>query len=383
MSLFKLPPLSLYVHIPWCIQKCPYCDFNSWGMRDELDEQAYVNALLADLEGELAFVHGRELQSIFIGGGTPSLFSGSAIGRLLEGVRQYILFTENMEVTLEANPGASEAARFAAYRRAGVNRLSIGVQSLHGESLQRLGRIHGPQEAVAAVEAARAAGFDNINLDLMFGLPGQALEQAMADLQAVMDLEPEHISYYQLTLEPGTPFYRSPPPLPEDDLLWEIFRQGQQLLAEQGYRQYEVSAYAQSGRECRHNLNYWTFGDYIGIGAGAHGKMSDPHGRVERRSKIADPRAYLESGGGGAALVDSNRLEETDLAFEFMMNALRLCHGFTPRLFEMRTGLPFDWIKGQLDEAEASGLLEVSSQGVCPTLRGHAMLNDLVSVFLP
>lgn len=383
MTLFRLPPLSLYVHIPWCVRKCPYCDFNSWAVRNELDEQDYVDALLADLEQERPFAQDRRLETVFIGGGTPSLFSGTAICRLLEGIRQALPCPEDMEVTLEANPGASEAARFAAYREAGVNRLSIGVQSLHGESLKRLGRIHGPQEAVAAVKAARAAGFDNINLDLMFGLPGQDLERAMGDLQAVMVLAPEHISYYQLTLEPGTPFYRTPPPLPEDDLVWKIFRQGQRLLADGSYQQYEVSAYALPGRECRHNLNYWTFGDYIGIGAGAHGKLSDPHGRVLRRSKLSDPKAYLRAGGGKAVLADQHLLDASDLVLEFMMNTLRLEHGFSPGLFEMRCGMPFDALQAQLEAAERQELLAVSSDRVCPTARGRLFLNDLVSVFLP
>jgi len=383
MSRFQLPPLSLYVHIPWCVRKCPYCDFNSTASRDGLDEAAYVDALLKDLEAELPFVHGRELRSIFIGGGTPSLFSGPAIERLLDGVRQCIPCPVDMEVTLEANPGASEAEHFAGYRQAGVNRLSIGVQSFHEESLRKLGRIHGPDEAVAAVEAARAAGFDNLNLDLMFGLPGQGLEQAMGDLQTATALDPEHISYYQLTLEPGTVFYRAPPSLPEDDLIWEIFRQGQAWLAEQVFCQYEVSAYAQPGRECRHNLNYWVFGDYLGIGAGAHGKLSDPSGQVRRRWKVPEPGGYMRSVGGNEVLSGEQVLGEADLVLEFMMNALRLSQGFGVGLFEERCGLPLHRIQGQLDEAVNKGLLELSPDWVRPTAQGRMFLDDLVAIFLP
>jgi oxygen-independent coproporphyrinogen-3 oxidase len=348
-----------------------------------LDEGAYVDALLRDLEGELPFVHGRQLHSIFIGGGTPSLFSGPAIERLLDGVRQHIPCPVDMEVTLEANPGASEVGHFAGYRQAGVNRLSIGVQSFHGESLLKLGRIHGPDEAVAAVEAARAAGFDNLNLDLMFGLPGQGLEQAMEDLRTATALAPEHLSYYQLTLEPGTAFYRVPPSLPKDDLIWEIFQRGQAWLVEQGFRQYEVSAYAQPGRECRHNLNYWGFGDYLGIGAGAHGKLSDPAGHVLRRWKVPEPGAYMRSVGSNEALSGQQVLDEADLVLEFMMNALRLSQGFGTHLFEERCGLSLHRIRDQLDEAVNKGLLELSPGWIRPTVRGRMFLDDLVGVFLP
>jgi oxygen-independent coproporphyrinogen-3 oxidase len=383
MTLFELPPLSLYVHIPWCVRKCPYCDFNSWAVRNELDEEAYVGALLADLERELPFVHDRELVSIFIGGGTPSLFGAGAISRLLQGVRQRVPCPSDVEVTLEANPGTLEAGRYAGYRDAGVNRLSIGVQSFHGESLQRLGRIHGPGEALAAVEAARATGFDNLNLDLMFGLPGRGVEQALADVRQAIDLAPWHLSYYQLTLEPDTPFFRAPPALPEDDLLWEIHCQGQALLAEAGYAHYEVSAYALPGRECRHNLNYWTFGDYLGIGAGAHGKVSDPEGRIVRRCKPQRPGAYLRAMESGEGAVEQQILARQDLAVEFMMNALRLRQGFGRALFEQRTGLPIGEIQARMDEAVAAGLLEVSGERVWPSGRGWLFLNDLLAMFLP
>ena len=265
-----------------------------------------------------------------------------------------------MEVTLEANPGTLEAGRYAGYRDAGVNRLSIGVQSFHGESLQRLGRIHGPEEAMAALEAAQAAGFDNINLDLMFGLPGQNMEQALSDLQAAIALAPQHISYYQLTLEPGTPFFRSPPTLPQDDLLWEMHCQGQALLAEAGYGQYEVSAYARPGRECRHNLTYWTFGDYLGIGAGAHGKVSDPDGGIFRRWKWQKPGVFMEAVEKGEGAEGQQPLARQDLVVEFMMNALRLKQGFDQGLFEQRTGLPIEVIQPQMDMAVEGGLLEMS-----------------------
>lgn len=380
---FQPPPLSLYVHVPWCVRKCPYCDFNSWSIGGELDEQRYVDALLADLEAERAVVHGRELSTVFIGGGTPSLLSAQSIARLLAGIRYCIPSSGDLEITLEANPGTLEAGRYAGYRDAGVNRLSIGAQSFHAESLQRLGRIHGPEEVVAAMAAAQAAGFDNINLDLMFGLPGQNMEQSLADVQAAIGLAPQHISYYQLTLEPGTPFFRSPPTLPEDDLLWEMHCQGQALLAEAGYGQYEVSAYARPGWECRHNLNYWTFGDYLGIGAGAHGKISGPDGVIARYWKPQRPGAYMEAIENGKGAEGQQPLASQDLAVEFMMNALRLKQGFEQALFEQRTGLPIGAIRPQMDVAVAAGLLEVSGEKICPSERGWLFLNDLLAVFLP
>ena len=290
---FTLPPLALYVHIPWCVKKCPYCDFNSHAAGPNLPEQDYVAALLADLEQELPAVHNRPLSSIFIGGGTPSLFSASAIGQLLEGVAQRISFAPEIEITLEANPGTFEQDKFTAYRALGINRLSIGIQSFQDDKLKALGRIHGAEEALRAAEMARKAGFDNYNLDLMHGLPGQSLSDALFDLQTAMAQQPTHLSWYQLTIEPNTHYYSAPPQLPEDELLWDIQETGQALLADAGFMQYEVSAYAQPGRQARHNLNYWQFGDFIGIGAGAHGKLSTPNGLIYRNWKTRLPKDYL------------------------------------------------------------------------------------------
>ena len=336
------PPLSLYVHLPWCVRKCPYCDFNSHPRRPEDDEVRYLDALLADLGLELKSVAGRPLHSVFIGGGTPSLFSGGSIRRLLQTVRELAPCSPQIEVTLEANPGTAEVARFAAYREAGVNRLSIGVQSFSARSLELLGRIHGPDEAERAVEMARRAGFDNLNLDLMFGLPKQDLEGAQHDLGVALDLAPGHISYYQLTLEPNTAFHHAPPSLPDEDVVWEMQQAGLNRLSGGGYHRYEVSAYARPGHRCRHNLNYWGFGDYLGIGAGAHGKLSLPDGGIERRWKLRHPLAYAAGAGTPAALAGSRALTRDDAVLEFMMNALRLDQGFTVGQFEARTGVGFE-----------------------------------------
>ena len=383
MSTFQLPPLSLYIHIPWCIQKCPYCDFNSRALKGSLNEETYIDALLADLDNELFQVHNRPLHSIFIGGGTPSLFSGSAITHLMEGVRQRITLPADAEITLEANPGTLEAGRFEDYRAAGVNRLSIGVQSFDAGCLQRLGRIHGPDEAIAAFHAARAARFERINLDLMFGLPGQDLVQAQHDLEQAIELKPEHISYYQLTLEPGTPFFHAPPTLPLEDSLWEIQQQGQTLLSDHGYKQYEVSAYAQPGEPCRHNINYWTFGDYLGIGAGAHGKQSDPNGVITRRWKVPEPATYLATAGTDRALSGQKTLEPDEITLEFMMNVLRLNQGFSQDLYEQRTGHSFTAIATSIKRTIHDGLLENRNGIFMPTAIGRRFLNDLLEKFLP
>ena len=377
------PPLALYVHLPWCVRKCPYCDFNSHARRPEDDESGYLDALLADLELELALVAGRELHSIFIGGGTPSLFSGAAIRRLLQAVREGIRCETGLEVTLEANPGTAEAERFAAYRDAGVNRLSIGVQSFAHRSLELLGRIHGPEEAVKAVGLARQAGFDNLNLDLMFGLPEQDLDGARRDLDIALELAPEHLSYYQLTLEPNTAFHHRPPPLPEDDLIWEMQQQGLARLGRGGFDRYEVSAYARPGRQCRHNLNYWGFGDYLGIGAGAHGKLSYPLGGIERRWKLRDPRAYAMAAGSPAALAGRRMLSRDDAVLEFMMNALRLDQGFSVGQFEARTGIGFAEIREPLRQLRDSGLLELGARRIRASDLGQRFLNDLLRTFLP
>ncbi len=382
MPSFQLPPLSLYIHIPWCIQKCPYCDFNSRALKEGLGEAAYVDALLADLDGELFQLHGRPLQSIFIGGGTPSLLSGQAITDLLDGVRQRISVPADTEITLEANPGTLEAGRFAHYRAAGVNRLSIGVQSFDAGCLQRLGRIHGPAEAIAAFHAARDAGFERINLDLMFGLPGQDMALAQRDLQQAIALHPEHISYYQLTLEPDTPFYHSPPALPLDEHLWEMQQQGERLLHNSGYSQYEISAYAQPGEPCRHNLNYWTFGDYLGIGAGAHGKSTNPDRSITRRWKPPEPSTYLVTAGTDQGLSGQKTLAADEIALEFMMNALRLRQGFPEDLYPQRTGLSFATITTAVEQAILEGLLEHRNSRFRPTPLGRRFLNNLLEKFL-
>ncbi|MCO8168523.1 radical SAM family heme chaperone HemW [Pseudomonas sp. 21LCFQ02] len=379
-ALPELPPLSLYIHIPWCVRKCPYCDFNSHASTPVLPEQEYVDALLADLDLELPNVHGRELRSIFFGGGTPSLFSAEALGRLLVGVEQRIRFADDIEITLEANPGTFEQAKFSAYRKLGINRLSIGIQSFQPDKLEALGRIHNGDEAIRAADMARQAGFDNFNLDLMHGLPDQSLDEALADLRQAIALQPTHLSWYQLTLEPNTVFWNQPPLLPEDDILWDIQEAGQQLLAEHGYAQYEVSAYAQAGKEARHNLNYWSFGDFIGIGAGAHGKLSHPDGRIERTWKTRLPKDYLNPAKPFQA--GSKLLPLDELPFEFLMNALRLTNGVDAALFRERTGLSPDSLALGREQAEQRGLLQADPQRLAATPKGQLFLNDLLQYFL-
>lgn len=376
-----LPPLSLYVHIPWCVEKCPYCDFNSHPLRQPPDQAGYVDALLADLVHDLPLTGGRPLHSIFLGGGTPSLFAPAQIGRLLAGVAARVPLADDLEVTLEANPGTVEAGRFAGYRAAGVNRLSIGVQSLDAGKLRALGRIHGPAEALRAAQSARAAGFDNFNLDLMFGLPQQDLDQALDDLGQALALAPPHLSWYQLTLEPNTRFAHAPPPLPDDDLLWDMQEAGQRLLADAGLQQYEISAYARPGHRCRHNLNYWTFGDYLGIGAGAHGKLTLADGRILRRSKPRHPQAYLAAAGTAAGVSDERWLDAADRPVEFMMNALRLNGGVAADLYPRRAGMDLADIAPQLDIARTRGLLDPDPGRLAPTALGRRFLNDLLGLF--
>ncbi|NWB99346.1 radical SAM family heme chaperone HemW [Pseudomonas gingeri] len=375
-----LPPLALYIHIPWCVRKCPYCDFNSHAASPVLPEEEYVDALLADLDQDLHAVYGRELSSIFFGGGTPSLFSAQALGRLLKGVEARIPFAGDIEITLEANPGTFEQEKFIAYRQLGINRLSIGIQSFQEEKLKALGRIHTGGEAVRAADMARQAGFDNFNLDLMHGLPDQSLEDALGDLRQAIALKPTHLSWYQLTLEPNTVFWNQPPVLPEDDTLWDIQEAGQALLAEHGYAQYEVSAYAQTGRAARHNLNYWSFGDFIGIGAGAHGKLSHPDGRIVRTWKTRLPKDYLNP--AKAFQAGEKALANEELPFEFLMNALRLTEGVDAVLFAQRTGLSLDNLNEARAEAEQSGLLQVEPSRLAATARGQLFLNDLLQYFL-
>ncbi|MEK1906793.1 MAG: radical SAM family heme chaperone HemW [Pseudomonas sp.] len=378
---FQLPPLALYIHIPWCVRKCPYCDFNSHAAGPTLPEEEYVDALLADLDADLVHVHGRELTSIFFGGGTPSLFSAKALGRLLAGVEQRVRFARDIEITLEANPGTFEQAKFRDYRSLGINRLSIGVQSFQEAKLKALGRIHDGNEAIRAADMARAAGFENFNLDLMHGLPEQSIEDALFDLRTAIAQGPTHLSWYQLTMEPNTVFWSQPPQLPEDDLLWDIQEAGQALLAEQGYGQYEVSAYAQAGRPARHNLNYWTFGDFLGIGAGAHAKLSSPSGHIVRTWKTRLPKDYLDP--AKAFQAGERVLAGEELPFEFLMNVLRLTDGVPAALFSERTGLPLAQLDEARREAEARKLLLTDPQRLTASREGQLFLNDLLQHFLP
>ncbi|MEB0039428.1 MULTISPECIES: radical SAM family heme chaperone HemW [unclassified Pseudomonas] len=380
IALPHLPPLALYIHIPWCVRKCPYCDFNSHTASPVLPEQDYVDALLADLDQDLPHVHGRELSSIFFGGGTPSLFSADALGRLLKGVEQRIGFASDIEITLEANPGTFEQAKFSAYRGLGINRLSIGIQSFQEEKLKALGRIHNGDEAIRAADMARQAGFDNFNLDLMHGLPDQSQDDALGDLRQAIALAPTHLSWYQLTLEPNTVFWNQPPTLPEDDILWDIQEAGQALLAEHGYAQYEVSAYAQPGKAARHNLNYWSFGDFIGIGAGAHGKLSHPDGRIVRTWKTRLPKDYLNPDKAFKAGEKLVSLEE--MPFDFLMNALRLTNGVAAELFPQRTGLSLDTLADARKQAEQRGLLSTDPTRLVASPQGQLFLNDLLHYFL-
>ncbi|SFI03224.1 oxygen-independent coproporphyrinogen-3 oxidase [Pseudomonas guineae] len=378
---FELPPLALYVHIPWCVKKCPYCDFNSHTAGPNLPEEAYVDALLADLDADLGQVHGRPLTSIFFGGGTPSLFSAKALGRLLQGVERRVAFAPDIEITLEANPGTFEQAKFRDYRSLGINRLSIGVQSFQAPKLIALGRIHDGDEAVCAADMARAAGFDNFNLDLMHGLPDQSIEDALSDLRIAIAQQPTHLSWYQLTVEPNTVFWNQPPVMPEDDILWDIQEAGQALLAAEGYAQYEVSAYAQSGKAARHNLNYWTFGDFLGIGAGAHAKLSSPDGRISRSWKTRLPKDYLDSSKRFNA--GERVLSADELPFEFLMNVLRLTDGAASELFTQRTGLPLSQLAAARTEAQQRGLLHSDPTRLSATREGQLFLNDLLQHFLP
>ena len=375
-----LPPLALYVHIPWCIRKCPYCDFNSHKAPSSLPEQAYVDALLLDLKQDLPLAAGRPLTSIFIGGGTPSLFSAEALKRLLDGIQARIGWQPDIEITLEANPGTFEQDKFSAYRERGINRLSIGVQSFNSQHLQQLGRVHDGDEALRAAQIARQAGFERINLDLMHGLPNQTPAQAMSDLQQALELDPGHVSWYQLTIEPNTVYWSKPPQLPEDDCLWDIQEQGQALLASHGYRQYEVSAYARDGQQARHNLNYWQFGDFLGIGAGAHGKVSHADGRIERYWKTRQPDDYLRD--GKPKLAGRQLLGNDELPFEFLMNALRLTAGVPVGLFAERTGLPLEVLQQARLQAQQRGLLSADPQRLAATAHGQLFLNDLLQMFL-
>ena len=375
-----LPPLSLYIHVPWCARKCPYCDFNSHEAKNGLPEQEYVAALIRDLELVLPQIWGRNVYTVFIGGGTPSLLSAQAIEKILAAVRMLLPLDVNAEITLEANPGTVEAERFAGYRSAGVNRLSLGIQSFNDAHLKVLGRIHDADDARRAIEIAQRH-FDNINLDLMYGLPQQTLEQAEQDMRTALKFAPQHLSCYHLTLEPNTLFYRYPPTLPDDDLS-SMMQQGiEQLLAAHGYQHYETSAFAQPKKQSRHNLNYWQFGDYLGIGAGAHSKLSFPD-KVLRQARHRQPQAYLDAVAQDAPVQSEHELGRDDLVFEFMMNGLRLNQGFAAVLFTERTSMPLQVLRRELEQAEQRGLLLRDHQHIAPTQMGQRFLNDLLGIFL-
>jgi oxygen-independent coproporphyrinogen-3 oxidase len=379
------PPLSLYVHLPWCVRKCPYCDFNSHAVPLRgIPEAAYLAALLDDLDFAARGCEGRPLVSVFFGGGTPSLFSATSIGRVIERATRLLGADAGFEVTLEANPGTVERGRFAAYRDAGVTRVSLGAQSFDDRHLAALGRIHARDETLAAVDELRAAGLDNFNLDLMYALPAQAVEEALADLEQALVLEPAHLSHYQLTLEPGTAFERRPPPLPDDDAAWEMQLACQRRLADAGFRHYEVSAYARPARECRHNLNYWRFGDYLGIGAGAHGKVTEvATGTVTRTARVRQPGRYLAAAQPAERVAECRGVPAAELAFEFCLNALRLQEGFDAALFESRTGQPWATLEPAIAAAQIRGLLVPGPDGRwAPTDLGQRFLNDLLAMFL-
>jgi putative oxygen-independent coproporphyrinogen III oxidase len=380
LQLAALPPLSLYVHLPWCLKKCPYCDFNSHEVSGEMPEQRYIDALVADLEVSLPLIWGRQVHSIFIGGGTPSLFSPQAINRLLGDIRARLKLTADCEITLEANPGTFEKDRFKAFRSAGVTRLSIGVQSFDDRHLKALGRVHDRAQAIAAVEEA-AQAFDTFNLDIMYALPGQTLENQAQDMRQALALQPPHISIYHLTIEPNTYFAKYPPVIPEEDTAYAMLDQITEMTEGAGLARYEVSAYAKSGHRCFHNLNYWQFGDYLGIGAGAHSKLSFAH-RVVRQVRARDPKLYMEKALAGDAVAQETEVSRADLPFEFMLNALRLRDGFKLQDFADRTGLPLTAIQQGLQEAERKGLINRDLARVRPSERGFDFLNDLQSLFL-
>ena len=381
LRLAALPPLALYVHVPWCVRKCPYCDFNSHELRETLPEGAYVDALVADLERALPSVWGRRVHSVFFGGGTPSLLAAAAIDRLLAAFRARLQLAADAEITLEANPGTFEAEKFRDFRAAGVNRLSIGIQSFNPARLKALGRIHDDREARRAIEIAQAS-FDNFNLDLMYALPGQTLAEAEADVAEALAARAPHLSFYHLTLEPNTLFHRFPPPLPDEELSAAIGDMVEDRIVGAGYVHYETSAYARPGAECRHNLNYWRFGDYLGIGAGAHSKLSF-HDSIVREMRYKQPREYLARTAAGDAVQERHAVERRELGFEFTMNALRLAEGFDVALFAERTGLPIAVIDRPLAAAEAKGLVERDHVRIRPTVLGRRFLNDLLQLFLP
>lgn len=378
------PPLSLYIHIPWCIQKCPYCDFNSHALKTTIPEAQYISALIDDLDTDLARYNmqneSRKLHSIFIGGGTPSLITAPEIKRLLIEVEKRLPFADDIEITMEANPGTVEAGRFIEYREAGVNRISIGVQSFQQEKLEKLGRIHGKDEAIRAARLAHEAGLNSFNLDLMHGLPNQSIDDALSDLKQAIELSPPHLSWYQLTIEPNTVFYYKPPTLPDDDDLWDIFEQGHQILADAGYVQYEISGYSKVGYQCRHNLNYWRFGDYLGIGCGAHGKLSFADGRIVRTTKIKHPRGFLDL--MKPYLIDEQEVADHDRPFEFFMNRFRLLEACPKQDFIDKTGLGFESIQETIDWAKEKKYLNETETHWQITEHGKLFLNDMLEAFV-
>ncbi|MGF6179632.1 putative oxygen-independent coproporphyrinogen III oxidase [Massilia sp. UYP32] len=380
LNLSALPPLSLYVHWPWCVRKCPYCDFNSHEAKGELPEQAYLDALRLDLEQSLPLIWGRKIHTVFIGGGTPSLMSAAGLDRLMSDLRTLLPLELDAEITMEANPGTFEAERFKSYRASGINRLSIGIQSFNPAHLKALGRIHDGDEALRAVEIAKNT-FENFNLDLMYALPSQTLEEARRDLETALSFAPPHLSLYHLTMEPNTVFAKYPPALPDDDLSADMQDMIAEVTGAAGYEHYEVSAYAQPGRRARHNLNYWKFGDYLGIGAGAHSKLSFPH-RVLRQARFKQPASFIEAAKRGNPVQEEHEIGRADMGFEFMLNALRLTGGFDPNLFGERTGMNIGAITKALNEAEAKGLIYRDHKLIKPTELGQRFLNDLQEMFL-
>ena len=380
LNLAALPPLSLYVHWPWCVRKCPYCDFNSHEAKGELPEQAYLDALRLDLEQSLPLIWGRKIHTVFIGGGTPSLMSAAGLDRLMSDLRTLLPLELDAEITMEANPGTFEAERFRSYRESGINRLSIGIQSFNPAHLKALGRIHDGDEALRAVEIAKNT-FENFNLDLMYALPSQTLEEARRDLETALSFAPPHLSLYHLTMEPNTVFAKYPPALPDDDLSADMQDMIAEVTGAAGYEHYEVSAYAQPGRRARHNLNYWKFGDYLGIGAGAHSKLSFPH-RVLRQARFKQPASFIEAAKRGNPVQEEHEIGRADMGFEFMLNALRLTGGFDPNLFGERTGMNIGAITKALNDAEAKGLIYRDHKLIKPTELGQRFLNDLQEMFL-
>ncbi len=380
----QYPPLSLYIHVPWCVRKCPYCDFNSHAQNsEEIPQVAYLAALFADLEQELPQIAEREIVSIFIGGGTPSLLAPEIIEQLLFGLRSRLRLRNNLEITLEANPGTAESEKFQRFREAGVNRLSLGIQSFDSATLQKLGRIHDAKQARQAIILAQQARFTHINVDLMFGLPGQTVSSAINELEIACSFNPSHLSWYQLTIEPHTEFYRSPPVLPREDDIWQIQQSGLEFLSAQGFENYEISAFARDGRYCQHNLNYWQFGDYIGIGAGAHGKLTNIQtGRIIRRSKQTHPKAYLKLAHTADGVATTHELQPDDILGEFMLNALRLKQGVPMNILTERTGLMWAQVEPLVQQARNRGWLIQENQRIAATTQGWYFLNDVLELFL-